>query len=171
MKTLTVTIRIAVPLTAAVSVITLILTCSPPIVAQAFSDQTTASNVIHTQDVDGMMPGHPMDAGGTVGDFNNDGLPDLFLLGGGGGSEFVDALSINNGDGIFTDEAVQWGVDVAHRGQAATAGDYNKDGWLDIFVTSGTYTSTSRSDNPNVGRIPILVAESHRTPSIMAHVA
>jgi hypothetical protein len=72
-------------------------------------------------------------AGGAVADFNNDGLPDIYLISGGGNR---DQLYINNGDGTFTDHAADWGLNSMHMGLGAAAGDYNNDGWIDLFVTS-----------------------------------
>lgn len=74
-----------------------------------------------------------MGAGGAVGDFDRDGDQDLFVLGGSGG---VDRLLINDGLGHFTDQAPAWGVDRTHQGTGAAVGDYNNDGWLDVYVTS-----------------------------------
>ena len=74
-----------------------------------------------------------MTGGAAVGDFNRDGWQDIFLLGGGGA---VDALYLNNGDGTFTDHAAAAGVAWSHRGLAAAVGDYDGDGWQDLFVTS-----------------------------------
>ena len=74
-----------------------------------------------------------MGGGGAVGDFNNDGWQDLLFLAGGGGA---DALYLNNGDGTFSDHAQEAGLAAAHRGIGAAIGDYDGDGWLDLFVTS-----------------------------------
>ena len=74
-----------------------------------------------------------MTGGAAVGDFNRDGWQDIFLLGGGGA---VDALYLNNGDGTFTDHAAAAGVAWSHRGLAAAVGDFDGDGWQDLFVTS-----------------------------------
>ncbi len=74
-----------------------------------------------------------MTGGAAVGDFNRDGWQDIFLLGGGGA---VDALYLNNGDGTFTDQAAAAGVAWSHRGLAAAVGDFDGDGWQDLFVTS-----------------------------------
>jgi hypothetical protein len=100
----------------------------------AFSDQTVSAGLLFT-------PGSPVDMGskemyhgGSVGDFNRDGWPDLFLIGGG---MTADALFINNGNGTFTNQAAAWGVDAVHRGRGSTVGDYNADGWPDLYVTSG----------------------------------
>ena len=74
-----------------------------------------------------------MGGGGAVGDFNNDGWQDLLFLAGGGAP---DALYLNNGDGTFSDHAREAGLALAHRGIGAAVGDYDGDGWLDLFVTS-----------------------------------
>ncbi len=73
--------------------------------------------------------------GGAVGDFNNDGCQDLFVISGGVGN-VPDHLYINNCNGTFTDRAAEWGLGTAHLGKGASVGDFNKDGWLDLYVTS-----------------------------------
>jgi len=115
-------------------IIALLLCITSGVSAQNFSEQTVAAGISFTSDVleDIPSPGHY--AGGTVGDFNRDGVPDVFVVGGGG---VADALFINNGDGTFTDRAVEWGVALLHRGRAASAADFNGDGWTDIFIASG----------------------------------
>jgi len=75
-----------------------------------------------------------LSGGGVVGDFNRDGLQDIFFVSGG---QLPDRLYINQGQGQFVDEAEAWGVAVKHMGLAACVGDIDADGWLDIFVTSG----------------------------------
>jgi len=70
--------------------------------------------------------------GVAVGDFDNDGYPDLYVTGYGSA-----VLYHNNGDGTFTDVTRRAGV--ADLGQWSTSAgwfDYDKDGWLDLLVTN-----------------------------------
>ena len=67
--------------------------------------------------------------GVAVGDYDNDGFPDIFV------SNFgVSRLYRNNGDGTFTDVAPKVGLDIKGWHSGATFGDYDKDGRLDLFV-------------------------------------
>ena len=77
--------------------------------------------------------GAQMISGAAAGDFNNDGWVDLYVIGGG---LAADALFLNQQDGTFVDFAEEAGLGQPHLGSGAAVGDYNGDGWLDIFVTS-----------------------------------
>ncbi|HEX9793532.1 MAG TPA: CRTAC1 family protein [Planctomycetota bacterium] len=103
-----------------------------PLAAQLpqFTDQTVPAGLVHAHVADPVYPVF-MFGGGSVGDFDGDGWPEVFLLGGGGG---VDALFMNQGDGTFVDEAAARGVAATHHGGGTAVGDY--DGALDIFVSS-----------------------------------
>src|SRR6202165_5155812 len=70
--------------------------------------------------------------GVAVGDFDNDGYPDLYVTGYGSA-----ILYHNNGDGTFTDVTAKAGV-ADEGGWSTSAGwfDYDKDGWLDLVVTN-----------------------------------
>lgn len=69
-------------------------------------------------------------------DLNNDGYQDIYVA---NDREFYsNILYKNNGDGTFTDVSVSSGTDVAIDAMSVTIGDYNNDGWLDIYITNGT---------------------------------
>ena len=70
--------------------------------------------------------------GVAVGDFDNDGYPDLYVTGYGRA-----ILYHNNGNGTFTDVTAKAGV-ADEGGWSTSAGwfDYDKDGWLDLVVTN-----------------------------------
>lgn len=69
----------------------------------------------------------------SVGDYNNDGYEDLFVTYFGQNS-----LYRNNGDGTFTDVTVAAGLlnDLTRWGAGCTFVDYNRDGFLDLFVSN-----------------------------------
>ncbi len=69
----------------------------------------------------------------TAGDYNNDGLTDLFVtrLGFYAGHAH---LFRNNGDGTFTDVTVQAGLTTWGPGFAASWVDYDNDGFLDLYI-------------------------------------
>jgi hypothetical protein len=64
-------------------------------------------------------------------DYNNDGLLDVVITSAHGGSN----LYRNNGDGTFTDVSVESGIDTCVNGFVVTVGDYNNDGYADLFIT------------------------------------
>ena len=70
--------------------------------------------------------------GVAVGDYDNDGFPDLFVLGYGRCILFQ-----NNGDGTFTDVTAKAGVENSGRwGSSAAWFDYDNDGWLDLVIAN-----------------------------------
>ena len=74
-------------------------------------------------------------------DYDNDGWPDLFLVNGTTLEGFPEGkaptnhLYHNNHDGTFTDVTVTAGLADTGWGQGVCAGDYDNDGWRDLYVT------------------------------------
>ena len=74
-------------------------------------------------------------------DFDRDGWMDLYLVNGGRWEDLVqgkrtvsNALYHNDGDGTFTNVTEKAGVGNRHWGMGVAAGDYDNDGWVDLFV-------------------------------------
>lgn len=79
--------------------------------------------------------------GAVVGDFDNDGWPDIYVTNYG-----KNRLYHNNHDGTFTDVAERAGVTVGGWSTGATWGDYDGDGRLDLFVPG--YVHFDKADIP-----------------------
>ncbi|MEA2063015.1 MAG: VCBS repeat-containing protein, partial [Gemmatimonadota bacterium] len=88
-----------------------------------------------------------------VADFNNDSYPDVFVLNGSSDN----ALFAGNGDGTFSEVAQQAGVALANDGISCAWGDYDNDGFVDLFIAGfrlsdklyhnngdGTFSDSSR---------------------------
>ncbi len=81
-------------------------------------------------------------AGGVFFDYDNDGWMDIYLVNSGPADFFTppkplkNALYRNNRDGSFTDVTDKAGVPGAHFGMGASAGDFDADGWQDLYVTT-----------------------------------
>jgi len=86
--------------------------------------------------------------GGAVGDYNNDGWPDIYItcLG-------ANVLYRNNGDGTFTDVTAQAGVGDVRNSTGAAFGDYDNDGSVDLMVTN--YVDFHLESLPGFGKLPI----------------
>jgi enediyne biosynthesis protein E4 len=74
-------------------------------------------------------------------DYDNDGWPDIFLVNGTdwpghGQKHTTPKLYHNNHDGTFTDVTHKAGLDVEMYGIGVAVGDYDNDGYDDLFVTA-----------------------------------
>src|SRR5262249_31014382 len=69
--------------------------------------------------------------GMAVFDYNNDGRLDVVIACAHGGCN----LYRNNGDGSFTDVFIESGLDTAINAFIITIGDYNNDGYDELFIT------------------------------------
>ncbi|MFC5864994.1 CRTAC1 family protein [Acidicapsa dinghuensis] len=81
-------------------------------------------------------------AGVALFDYNNDGLLDIFFTNGAtipslekSNPRYWNRLYRNNGDGTFTDVTVQAGVQGVGYSMGVAAGDYDNDGFVDLYVT------------------------------------
>jgi hypothetical protein len=101
-----------------------------------FTDETTKAGV----------QGVGYSIGVAVGDFDNDGYPDLYVVG-----VNANTLYHNNGDGTFSDVTKTAGVEgnlpSGKKAWAVGAGwfDYNNDGYLDLFVVNYVDWSVSKN--------------------------
>jgi enediyne biosynthesis protein E4 len=88
-----------------------------------FSDVTEAAGLTG-------MPQNQYGMGAAVGDYDNDGFPDLYV------TNFGDnTLYRNSGDGTFSDVTAKAGVSGGGWSESAGFFDYDNDGDLDLFVT------------------------------------
>ncbi len=97
-----------------------------------FTDVTREAGVYQKMEAKGL--------GVVTGDYNNDGLPDIYVA----NDDTRNFLYQNLGDGRFRDVSLRAGVGysedgIAEAGMGTDMGDYDNDGWLDIFVTNLSY--------------------------------
>src|SRR5437016_3747966 len=109
-----------------------------------FVDITAAAGI--NWSIKTLVPGpkyliETMGGGGGFIDYNGDSLLDIYLVcysqnpQPDGDSMLRDVLYRNNGDGTFTDVTQSAGISNSMRGMGLTVGDYNNDGWPDIYIT------------------------------------
>ncbi|PYY20066.1 MAG: CRTAC1 family protein [Acidobacteria bacterium] len=86
--------------------------------------------------------------GVAVGDYDNDGWPDLYVTNFG-----RNRLYHNNHDGTFTDVAEKAGVTLGNWSTGPTFGDYDGDGWLDLFVPGYVHYDIDRPPVPGSSQV------------------
>ena len=74
-----------------------------------------------------------------AGDFDNDMDIDLYLVRSSSAGNLTNRLYENQGDGTFIEQPNAGGAEgsLQGKGQSVTMADYDKDGYLDLFVTNG----------------------------------
>lgn len=115
--------------------------------SQRFVDHTEAAGIQHFFEVyEGMFGG-----GVAVLDFNNDGFEDLYLTGG----MQEDQLLENQKDGTFKNVFDQAGLTSAlgFVTQGVATADFNRDGWMDLFIT----TITTKGEKKTIPRAQNLI--------------
>ena len=115
--------------------------------SQRFVDHTEAAGIQHFFEVyEGMFGG-----GVAVLDFNNDGFEDLYLTGG----MQEDQLLENQKDGTFKNVFDQAGLTLAlgFVTQGVATADFNRDGWMDLFIT----TITNKGEKKTIPRAQNLI--------------
>ncbi|HEY1340044.1 MAG TPA: VCBS repeat-containing protein, partial [Bryobacteraceae bacterium] len=82
-----------------------------------------------------------MVGGVAIFDYNNDGKPDIYFVNGARQPDltksepaYYNRLYRNNGDGTFTDVTAVAGVPGEGFASGAAVGDYDNDGWDDLFI-------------------------------------
>ncbi len=109
-----------------------------------FVDVTSAAGI--TWNLKTLAPGtkyliETMGGGGGFIDYNGDGRLDIYLVcysqtpQPAGAAKLKDVLYRNNGDGTFTDVTDTAGISNSMRGTGLAVGDFNNDGWPDMYVT------------------------------------
>jgi enediyne biosynthesis protein E4 len=105
-----------------------------------FQPQTPLRNALYKNNRDGTftdvteragVPGGTFGMGVAVGDYNNDGFPDIFVTACGRAM-----LYRNDGDGTFTDVTAKAGLEIDGWTTSAVWFDFDNDGRLDLFVCS-----------------------------------
>ena len=80
--------------------------------------------------------------GATFVDVNNDGLLDIYVC----RFNAPNLLYINQGDGTFKEEAHAYGLDVKDACVMAYFCDYDRDGWLDVFIQTNVLDAAAHPE-------------------------
>jgi hypothetical protein len=78
-------------------------------------------------------------SGATFVDINNDGLLDIYVC----RFNAPNLLYINQGDGTFKEMAHAYGLDIRDSSVMAAFCDYDRDGWLDVYITTNMLDNTA----------------------------
>ncbi len=115
------------------------------VTALHFEDGTQQSKIVFqhqpTRTENKWMP-EVMGSGVALVDVNRDGAPDIVFINSGAieatsrPSNALNKLFINDGSGHFTDQTESWNLPSPGYGMGVAVGDYDNDGWPDLFLTS-----------------------------------
>jgi len=87
--------------------------------------------------------------GVSMADINADGLLDLYVTCAGDLDDRRNELFINRGDGTFSEEAAEYGLDDNGYSIAATFFDYNRDGLIDLYLMNNDDVPINEFDLQN----------------------
>src|SRR5687768_1882892 len=105
-----------------------------------FNNQIIENDSINPIDVTNVYNG----GGVGVGDFNNDGLQDLYFT----GNLVANKLYLNKGDFSFEDITQAAGVDGGGRWcRGISVVDINNDGWMDLYVSASMLKDPQKRQN------------------------
>src|SRR5215216_6319304 len=143
---------------------------SPQLKPVVFADVTSAAKITWAHDNLATPEKYLIEAmggGGAFLDYNRDGWMDIYFVNSGPTpynkpkAAIRNALYRNNGDGTFTDVTDKSGLAGGAYGQGVACGDYNNDGYPDVYVTNygknalyqnnGDGTFTNVTDKAAVG--------------------
>ena len=134
-------------------------------VSLRFTD-ISASAGVNVRHINGASPEkhlvETIGSGGLFLDYDNDGWLDIFLVDGGSlaspalARQARHRLFRNRGKGAFEDASASSGIQHLEYGMGACAGDYDNDGWIDLYITGlgpnalfrnrqGTFTDVTRT--------------------------
>lgn len=80
-------------------------------------------------------------------DYNNDGWQDIYIANDKYGFENI--FYENNGDGTFSEVGFATGTNLSVDAMSVTVGDYNGDGWFDLYVTNSIEGNFFLKNNAN----------------------
>ncbi len=83
--------------------------------------------------------------GAAFADVNNDGLLDLYICRLGAANQ----LFINQGNGVFNEEAKERGLALVDGSGMACFADYDRDGWLDVYIQTNLMDDNSSDGQPD----------------------
>src|SRR6266702_1852314 len=115
----------------------------PNVIFEEVEPKTSGITWVHNNahSTDRYLP-ETVGAGCAFFDYDNDGWMDIYLVNSGPsdfynpGTPLKNALYHNNHDGTFTDVSDKAGVAGGTFGMGVAAGDYDGDGWVDLYITS-----------------------------------